>query len=325
MMRRLLGNYRVAVETLAVVAVLMVIRAILWNLGITGISASPLASSIVAGGIFVMGLVVAGTLADYRDAERAPTDIAAGLYALLREAESMNAVWGRPDLTRLRERLIRIVTTLRADINAGNTRDCQTAVEDVSESLLELEESDVPANYVVRLRTEQSGLRKSLLRVYHIQREEFLPSAKAMIQSIVVIILILLIFTDLGGFWESLVTLGFLSFFFVYLLRMLGLIDKPFKVGSERTEDDVSLFLLTEFMVHAQAAGGAAVQAEDVAAKAEAVEEQLAVVEEAHMAQIEGTEPAEDTDRVAELDEAARIDDTVSPPGSSPGARRTNP
>jgi hypothetical protein len=168
-------------------------------------------------------------------------------------------------------------------------------------------------------------VRKSLLRVYHIQREEFLPSAKAMSQSIVIIILILLVFTDLGGFWESVVTVGFLSFFFVYLLRLLGVIDRPFKVGSERTEDDVSLFLLTEFMVHAQAAGRAAVPAEHVAARAEAVEEQLTAVEEEHTAQIQGTEPAESADRAAELGEAARVDDAVPPPGTPPGARTTRP
>jgi hypothetical protein len=50
--------------------------------------------SIVAGGVFVMGLVVADTLSDYRDAERAPTDLAAGLYAILREAESFEEVSG---------------------------------------------------------------------------------------------------------------------------------------------------------------------------------------------------------------------------------------
>jgi uncharacterized membrane protein len=141
----------------------------------------------------------------------------------------------------------------------GNTRDCQAAIEDLSESLLELEESDVPANYVVRLRAEQAGLRKSLLRVYHIQREQFLPSAKAMITTIVAIILALLLITKLGGLAESLITLGFLSFFFLYLLRLLNVIDTPFKVGQERTDDDVSLFLLTEFLVHAQAAGVEAV------------------------------------------------------------------
>jgi hypothetical protein len=242
-------------------------------------SPSPLASSIVAGGVFVMGLVVAGTLSDYRDAERAPTDLAAGLYAILREAESMHATWGKPDLAVLRRRLIAVVTSLRSDINTGETRDCQEAIEELSASFLELEESDVPANYVVRLRQEQAGLRKSLLRVYHIQREEFLPSAKTMIFSIVLIILVLMMFTNLEGHVESLVTLGFLSFFFLYLLRLLNVIDRPFKVGRERTDDDVSLFLLNEFVIHASVSGDETVDADDVTAQAEALEELMVEVE----------------------------------------------
>jgi hypothetical protein len=52
----------------------------------------------------------------------------------------------------------------------------------------------------------------------------------------------------------TLVTLGFLSFFFLYLLRLLNVINKPFKVGQERGDDDVSLFLLYEFVVHARTA-----------------------------------------------------------------------
>jgi uncharacterized membrane protein len=202
------------------------------------------------------------------------------------------------------------VTTLRADINAGDSRDCQAAIEEVGESLLELEESDVPANYVVRLRAEQAGLRKSLLRVYHIQREQFLPSAKAMITTIVAVILALLLVTKLGGLVESLITLGFLSFFFLYLLRLLNVIDTPFKVGQERTEDDVSLFLLTEFVVHAQAAGTEAVPPEDVAAQAAAVEEQLVEVDEVHAAELEEAEE----DAAATTGEAAAARDRIARP-----------
>jgi hypothetical protein len=278
--QQLLGRHRVFIETLVIVGVLVGIRELLWRAGVTGLSPSPLASSIVAGGVFVMGLVVAGTLSDYRDAERAPTDLAAGLYSILRECESMNQVWHKPDMVGLRQRLIAVVTTLRADISSGTARDCQAAIEDLSTSFLELEESDVPANYVVRLRQEQAGLRKSLLRVYHIQREEFLPSAKTMIVSIVVIILVLMMFTNLEGHVESVVTLGFLSFFFLYLLRLLMIIDKPFKVGRERTDDDVSLFLLNEFVIHANVAGTDTVAAEDVTAQADALEEMMVEVEE---------------------------------------------
>ena len=205
-----------------------------------------------------------------------------------------------------------MVTALRADIDAGNTRECQQAVEDLSESFLELEDSDVPANYIVRLRQSQSGLRKAILRVYHIQREEFLPSAYAMIVSLVVIILAVVLFTDFEGTAQSLVTVGFLSFFFVYLLRLLRVIDKPFKVGRERTDDDVSLFLLTEFVVHAHAAEGIA--AEDVEAQAEEVEEFLHEVEE--QADDEG-EAAADVAAAAAAAEVADAADAADRPSAA--------
>ena len=237
-------NFRLAVETLVIVAIIVGLRGLLFALGLEGLAPTALVSSIIGGGIFVMGLVIAGTLSDYKDAERAPTDLAAGLYAILRETESMHRVWSKPDMSRLRGRLIEVVNGLRRDIDAGNTRDCQAAIEDLSDSFIELEESDVPANYVVRLRQEQAGLRKAALRIYHIQREEFLPSAYAMIVSFVVMILLLLLFTTIEGPAETLVTVAFLSFFFVYLLRLLNVINKPFKVGQARNDDDVSLFLL---------------------------------------------------------------------------------
>ena len=192
----------------------------------------------------------------------------------------MHAVWKAPDMTALRRRLIGVVTSLRADIDAGDARACQAAIEELSESFLELDESDVPANYIVRLRAEQAGLRKSMLRVYHLQREEFLPSAYAMIVAFITLILILLMVTNFDGLAESLVTVGFMSFFFLALLRLLSVISTPFKVGTERTDDDVSLFLLHEFVVHVQASEAGETVIEDMEAQAEEVEEQLLEIEE---------------------------------------------
>jgi hypothetical protein len=193
-----LGNLELGLTTLAIVAVLVGIRAVLWELGVEGLSPTALSAGIITGGVFVVGLVVAGTLSDYRDAERAPTDLATGL----------------------------------------------------------------------------------LLRIYHLQREEFLPSAYAMIVAFVSLIVVLLMFTNFDGEAESLVTVGFLSFFFLALLRLLNIISTPFKVGVERTEDDVSLFLLNEFVVQVQASEAGETVVEDIEAEAEEVEEQLVEVEE---------------------------------------------
>jgi hypothetical protein len=292
LMRRVLGNLELGLTTLLIVAVLVGIRAILWALGVEGMSPTALSAGIITGGIFVLGLVVAGTLGDYRDAQRAPTDLTSGLYSILREGESMHKVWGAPDLSKLRTRLVAVVTTLRADIDAGDTRTCQAAIEDLSETFLEMDESDVPANYIVRMRAEQAGLRKSLLRVYQLQREEFLPSAYAMIVAFIALIIALLMFTNFEGLAESLVTLGFLSFFFLALLRLLSVISTPFKVGTERSEDDVSLFLLNEFVVQVQASETGEEVVEDIEAQAEEVEEQLVEVEEQDTDATESAEQA---------------------------------
>ncbi|MET0957520.1 MAG: hypothetical protein ABWZ18_03320, partial [Solirubrobacterales bacterium] len=68
-----MGNLELGLTTLAIVAVLVGIRAVLWELGVEGLSATAVSAGIITGGIFVIGLVVAGTLSDYREAERAPT------------------------------------------------------------------------------------------------------------------------------------------------------------------------------------------------------------------------------------------------------------
>ena len=77
--RNLVTNYRLALEAAIVVAVIVGLRALLFAVGAQGISATSLASSIIAAAVFVMALVLAGVLGDYRDAERAPSDLAAGL------------------------------------------------------------------------------------------------------------------------------------------------------------------------------------------------------------------------------------------------------
>jgi hypothetical protein len=130
-----------------------------------------------------------------------------------------------------------------------------------------------------------------MLRIYHLQRERFLPSAWAMIVAIVAFILTLLMFTNFG-FAESLATIGFLSFFFVSLLRLVSIISTPFKLGVERTEDDASLFLLNEFVVQVQATEEGEMVVTDIESQAEDVEEKLVEVDSSEEDAVKSAERA---------------------------------
>ena len=56
-----------------------------------------------------------------------------------------------------------------------------------------MERLGIPANFIVRLKTEEGIIRKSLLRLYYIQRIDFLPSSFILMESIVVLVLALLL------------------------------------------------------------------------------------------------------------------------------------
>lgn len=241
-----LTRWKVAGETAAIVVGLVLGKMAIHALGLEFISLSPLYTSVVAGGIFVIGLLVAGTLADYKEAERMPAEIRAALENIHQDGVAIQEWRGGLDLGRLRRSLADVVSAFMHDVSDARSRSCLSAIDALSTSFLEMERMDVPPNYIVRLRTEQGLLRRSVLRIYHIQRVAFLPSAYVLIQTIVGLIILALLLTKIDPVYESIVVLAFISYFFIYLVRLLGIIDRPFRHG-ERTMDDVSLFLLHEF------------------------------------------------------------------------------
>ena len=52
--------------TAVVVAILVALRAVLWELGVEGMSPTAVSAGIITAGIFVVGLLVAGTLSDHK-------------------------------------------------------------------------------------------------------------------------------------------------------------------------------------------------------------------------------------------------------------------
>lgn len=241
-----LKRWRVAIETAVAVALIIGAKLVVDAFELEFIALSPLYSSIVAGGIFVIGLLVAGTLADYKEAERMPSEMVAALENIHEDCRSIAELKPQFDLAGLRRRLARVVSALREDLADLGGRASLAAINDLSESFVELERLEAPPNYVVRLRTEQGAIRKSVLRIYHIQRIDFLPSAYILIQTIVGLIIAALVFTELEPLSVAIVLLVFISYFFIYLVRLLRILDTPFRVGTG-TQDDVSRFLLKEF------------------------------------------------------------------------------
>ena len=238
---------KVAGRTLLIVAGIIVVKLVVAQLSLEFISVSPLFTSVVAGGVFVLGLLVAGTLADYKEADRVPAEITAVMTNIHDDCSAFAMQFPALDLQLLKATLLRIAQTFHDDLADPTSEIALDAIDDLNATFLQMDAVGVPATYTSRLRNEQASLRRSILRVYHVQRTEFLPSAYLLIYTIVVLIIATLSFMKYEPTYEAVIITGFISFFFLSLLALLRLMDTPFHV-EEHTDDDVSLFLLRGFV-----------------------------------------------------------------------------
>ena len=246
MLKRLAIRWRTALEAGAVVIVLVGVKFLVERLGGEFLSVTPLVTSIIAGGIFLFGLILAGTLADYKESEKIPAEFVSSCESIYEEGLSLRAAGKAFDLEYLRGVLVNLVDSFMSDTADTEGRRALGALSKLNRSYREMEDLGVPPNYIVRLKTEEASIRKNMLRVYYIQRTDFLPSAYLLVEVIVVLVLGMLVFIKVEPFYDAVIIIVFLTFLFVYIMRMLKRLDKPFRTG-EKTMDDVSLFLVKEF------------------------------------------------------------------------------
>lgn len=240
----------IGVRTLAVVAILITVKFVIHAWGLEFFLLNALFTSAIAGAIFIMGFLLAGIITDYKEAEKIPAELRSSLENIWEEGKFFSRDKKEFNLEKLKSILLSIVRNFIRGL--GHEGDhyrldpCLASINELSESFGEMEKLGMPPNYIVRLEGEQAAARRQVLRVYHIQRTQFLPSAHVLAESLALGVVFLLLFVKTEGSPESFVLFGFISYLFLYVRKLIRVLEKPFRQG-ENILDDVSLFLLKKF------------------------------------------------------------------------------
>jgi hypothetical protein len=243
-------KFKLFFVVLAVVGLLSVLKGGVHWFGLEFLTLNTLLTSGIAGAIFILGFLLSSVLADYKEAERVPSELRVALEAIYSDVASFASTNEKVDFRACRDTLLKIVDSLRDGLgHAGdhsNLRPVLDQIDRLSGFFADLDQLGVPANYIVRLRTAQDSLRRGVLRIYYIQKVQFVPSVHVLVYTLVASIILLLLFVKTEGSPESALMFGFICYLFVYALYLIRLLGQPFLKG-HNTFDDVSLFLLTEF------------------------------------------------------------------------------
>ena len=240
---------RLGIQTAIAVGLLITVKSGLHSAGFEFLAVNTLFSSAIGGAVFIVGFLLAGIIADYKEAEKVPAEFRASLENIVEEGRMFRIIKGEFSDKKLNVNTREIIRSFfRGLSHEGGHKElqpCLIAIDALSDSFLEMEKLGMPPNYVTRLKTEQGNLRRTVLRVYHIQRTQFIPSAHFLAMSLVALVILLMLFVKTEGSPESIVLFGVISYLFLYVARLIQVIEKPFREGHQ-SQDDVSLFLLHE-------------------------------------------------------------------------------
>ena len=247
-MRQFTTTFRIFLIALFVTAAAVTLKYFLHLFGVEIFEPTSLHNSVISSVIFVIGFVLSATIADYKESERIPAEFASTIENMYEDARAIHATYPKFDIAAFRHDLTDILTAFRAGTRI-NRKGARREIGELNDSFTEMESAGVPANFIVKLKTQQATLLRLLFRVNYIQRIKFIPSAFILIRSLVGLVIIFLMLTNIEPFYGGLTLTGMLTFILIYMMILIQTVSVPFH-DEGKTRDDVSLFLLKETRNH---------------------------------------------------------------------------
>lgn len=240
--------FRIFIISLIISVIVVAIKYLLHDYNLEPIEQSSLHNSVSSGVFFVVGFILSATIADYKESEKIPADFASNIEGLVEDARSIHQSYPKFDLDGYETQLKTVLTSFNTDVRRKSHKS-RDHIHALNPYYLQMEKAGVPANFIVKLKQQQSILLRSVFRVNYIQRISFIPSATILARSIVILLIVMLTLTNVDPFYGGLVIVGLITFILAYMLILIKVISTPFHAEG-KTRDDVSLFLLTDVNRH---------------------------------------------------------------------------
>lgn len=236
------ARWRLALKTIPFVVVIIVIKFAVHYVGYEFLTLNALFTAIISANIFLIGFLLSGVLADYKESEKIPGDIASGIATMMDEGmillKSKNSAEAKGYLLHLRLFSKSLIDWF---YKKERTTMLMNALARFNDYFL-LFEHQTQANFIVRLKQEQNQLRRMITRVHTIRETSFLGAGYAIAEIITFILSVGMIFIKLEPFYESVFFVSFVSFILIYMICFIKDLDNPFGYSKEESlVEEVSL------------------------------------------------------------------------------------
>lgn len=231
------SRWGLALRTAPFVAAAVAAKVLVDQVGWEGLEFNTLYSSLVAANVFLLGFLLAGTLADYKEAEKLPGDLATSLEAIADECDILYRSKGAGPARECVAHLLQLGRTIDAWLHRRERADAVLdGVSGLNTYFLAFEELTQP-NFIVRLKQEQNAVRRVVTRMHTIRDTTFVGAAYAIAELASILLLAALVTMDFASTGEEVFLVGIIAFVLVYLLLLIRDLDDPFDYSGNGVAD----------------------------------------------------------------------------------------
>ena len=228
-------------KALPIVLFVILVKAGVHYTGLEMLTINPLFSGILAANVFLMGFLISGVLSDYKESERLPGELAVSLLAMRDEVSIIAKNKQAPEAKQCLAHVCTFAQTIEAWLYKKVRTDEVTIMLQGFNNYFLSFESLTQANFIARLKQEQTNLRRMIIRIHTIRETDFVKSGYLIAEATTILFTIGLIFSKIDPFHESLFFVFVICFFLNYLLLLIRSLDNPFGYYQKGGFENVSL------------------------------------------------------------------------------------
>ena len=233
-----MNKWMIVIKAMAVAAVLAGAKFGLHALNLEFIRIDPIISALISGVIFTMAILLTGVMADFKESEKIPGELAASLKALHKDFELLEFKAKKEidsALTHINS-LIRMIIK-QFESNKWKQSEIGEIIDKIDDDIKEMAAKDLAPPYVIKMRNELNNIEKISNRIDTIEETNFLPSAYALSQMAVLLVMVILLFSIVDPYVIGMFIIFTVTFLITGILVLIKDMDNPFETGGTGSAD----------------------------------------------------------------------------------------
>ncbi len=233
-------RYGIAMKAGAITLALLIAKLIIDSFGWSLITINPLLTAFLGGVFFTIGILFAGAVTDYKEAEKIPGELAVSLKTLDKDIRIIPFDKKHEHfVSEFRQEVKNLLYTITENLrsNSWKLKTVDIQLEKINSLLEQISKSGVQANFIIKLRSELTLIDRLSHRVDTIEETSFIPAAYTIAELAIGVILLLLLFVQVDLAYGGLVIVAAVSMVLLSLLFLIKDMDNPFEYGKDSFAD----------------------------------------------------------------------------------------